>query len=488
MGNASRNTLLVSLFIALAVVQSSCGYSQDLASQIGAQPSSSVTDPSIKLAQSLSLDPGLPESVTTLAQQAPSVHTLSSSLQNSAVEDPPSGIGVGYDNGFIIASQQDLDLGTNDYSYRLKINGWGQLRQTIFASENSNPDLNQLQLKRARIIFSGHAFSSDLSYFVQLDGRSNASDNWRILDYYFDYDLAHKLWNCEPGTLGIKSGLYKMPFTLARQQSGRELEFADRSMSSIYFDVNRSLAWGLHGTTRDLPLPIRWEVAVFNGLVTGGAETGSSGTLDNNNAFSGRIDLYPIGDWGPGQLADFRRHETLATRIGMGFATTTIDRTGATEFNSLRTVDSGLQLSTLLPLSIQSYDVALYSVDASAKYRGLSMTSEYYFRNVNGFRGGNLPDLFDHGFWLQGGMFVIPEKLQLLSRWSRVVGNSGTLGGVNQSSDEIAGGGVWYFREQHAKLTMDATYLNGATINSSTLDIKQGDVGWLFRSQLQFSF
>ncbi len=397
---------------------------------------------------------------------------------------------VGYDGGFIISSAQDLPLNTDSHPYRLKLNGWGQLRDTVFNSANSSPDLNQLQLKRARIVLSGNAFSSDLSYFVQIDARSSSGDSIRILDFYYDYDLAHNLWNCTRGTLGIKTGLYKMPFSLSRQLSGKEFEFADRSMSSIFFDVNRSLGAGIYGTTNSLPLPIHWEVAMFNGLVTGGAETGSSGTLDNNNAFSARMTAFPSGEWGLGQLADFDVHQTIATRVGAAFAVTTIDRTGTTEFASLRTVDSGRQLSTLLPVDVDSYNVAQYSMDTSLKYRGYSMTGEYYFRNVYGFRetSAHLTSLFDHGFWLQCGKFVIPKKFELLARWSRVVGSSGTLGVSDQSSDEIAAGSVWYFREQNLKLTADATYLNGATINSSALDITAGNVGWLFRTQFQFSF
>ncbi len=397
-------------------------------------------------------------------------------------------IGVGYDNGFIIASENDLRLGTDDFPYQLKINGWGQLRQTVLASDSNNRDVNQIQLKRARIVLSGHALTRDLSYFVQLDGRSDASDALRILDYYFAYDLSHALLNEAPGTLGIKAGLYKMPFSLARYLSGKELEFADRSMSSIFFDVNRSLAFGLYGENNSLPLPVHWELAVFNGLVTGGAETGSSGTLDNNHAVSGRVHLHPTGDWGSGELADFTNHQQLATRMGAGFAVTIIDRLGSTEFNSLRVADSGRQLSSLLPVGVESYDVALYSLDASIKYRGLSATGEYYFRNLSGFRGASVPDLLDHGFWLQSGKFLIPKKFAILTRWSRVTGNSGTLGANNQSSDEIACGGVWYFNQQHAKLTMDATHLNGAAVNSTVLDISSGDTGWLYRTQFQFSF
>ncbi|WP_218933327.1 porin family protein [Rubripirellula lacrimiformis] len=433
-----------------------------------------------------SLDLLATETLNDATFGASSANDLQSNPSLSSSQVVP--IRVGYDGGFVIASQDDLDLGTEHYPYRLKLNGWGQLRQTVFAGNDSQDDLNQIQLKRARIILSGNAISSDLSYYVQLDGRSNASDSIRILDYYFQFDLAHRLWDCDRGTLGIRTGLYKMPFSLARQLSGKHLQFSDRSMSSTYFDVNRSLALGFYGATNSLPLPIHWELALFNGLVTGGAETGSSGQLDNNNAFSGRLHFHPTGQWGPGQLADLTGHRQLATRVGAGFATTTIDRSGTTEFSSIRTVDSGHQLSNLLPFAVKSYDVSIFSLDTSMKYRGFSATGEYYFRNITGFQGDYVPNLFDHGFWLQSGMFVVPHKMELMARWSRVNGNSGTLGVTDQSSDEFAGGWAWYFDQDHAKVTMDATYLNGATVNSAVLDINPGDKGWLVRTQLQISF
>ncbi len=50
------------------------------------------------------------------------------------------------------------------------------------------------------------------------------------------------------------------------------------------------------------------------------------------------------------------------------------------------------------------------------------------------------------------------------------------------------GGAVWYFNGQNAKLTVDATRLNGAPISSSALDISPGAIGWLARTQIQFAF
>ncbi len=401
--------------------------------------------------------------------------------------DASSPIRVGYDDGFVISSRRNFDLGDETFPYSLRINGWGQLRHTVLDSRGDNRDLNQLQLKRARLILSGHAFTTDFRYLIQFDGRSSASDQLRILDYYLTYDLGHALWGLDSDTVGFKAGLYKMPFTLARQISGKQFQFADRSMASEFFDVNRSLAWGLYGKTSGLEKPIYWEMALFNGLVTGGADTGSSGTLDNNNAIATRLTWYPLDHWGAGDLADFDIHQSLAMRFGAGVAFTDIERIGSTEFSSVRVADSGQTLASLMPLRVNEYSVALYAMDASLKYQGLSLASEYYFRNLSGFNG-QFPDLFDFGFWLQAGMFVVPEKFELLARWSRVNGNSGTLGGADQSSDEMAVGVARYFRDQNAKLTIDATYLNGATVNSSALDISPGDLGWLFRTQLQFSF
>jgi hypothetical protein len=263
-------------------------------------------------------------------------------------------------------------------------------------------------------------------------------------------------------------------------------------MASTYFDVNRSLAWGLYGTLDGWHTPWHWEVAIFNGLVTGGAETGSSGDLDDNFAYSARVMSYPRGEWGTGELADFDWHNTLAVRIGAGYASSAINRAGRTEFDALRVVDSGVQLSSVLdalfPGAVTEYNVNIFSIDTSFKIRGGSATVEYYFRSVDGFEGASIPSLYDHGFWLQLGKFIVPRKLELLARWSRVMGDSGTLGVANQSAEEIAGGLVWYFRDQHAKLSTDMTYLDGAPIDSSSLDITPGEMGWLFRTQIQFSF
>lgn len=416
-------------------------------------------------------------------------------IQNlDSVDDWFSGLKVGFDNGFVIANQNAVDLEADDYPFLLRFNGWGQLRHTILESGNAKPDQNFFQLKRARLIFSGSAFTPDFSYYVQLDGRSSSGDDVRLLDYFLTYDLGSHRFGLDRGTFGFKTGRYKIPFTMSRSLSGREFEFTDRSVASTFFDVNRSLAWGIYGRGEGFYVPFYWESAIFNGLVTGGAETGSAGSLDDNFAFSSRIFSYHGSPWGMGELADFECHTRPAVRIGCGFANSTIDSSGSTEFSRVRVADSGETLASTLPVNqmgapfVSEYTVNLFCLDYSMKYRGWSVTCEYYLRSINQFRGASVPNLFDHGHWLQVGKFIVPGKVQLLARWSSVVGDSGTLGQFDQSSQERSLGFAQYFRDQHAKLVIDATYLDGAPISSSALDISPGDSGWLIRSQIQFAF
>lgn len=133
------------------------------------------------------------------------------------------GTRVGYDRGFVIASSQQQNLRTETLPFLLRINGWGQLRYTNFNSHGPNPNVNQFQLKRGRLIFSGHAFTPDFAYYVQLDGRSSSGDDVRLLDYYLAYDVGHDSLGLRRNALAFKTGRYKMPLTMARYLSGASL-------------------------------------------------------------------------------------------------------------------------------------------------------------------------------------------------------------------------------------------------------------------------
>lgn len=395
---------------------------------------------------------------------------------------------LGYDEGFVIAADQVY--GEADAAdYLMRVNSWSQLRNTVFDSDGPNEDQNTFSFERLRLSFHGHVFSPDWQYFFQFDGNSDRSSQVIFLDYFATYDVGHNRFGWAENKLGVKLGKWKVPFSRSREESGSRLQFTDRATANVFFDVNRSFGVGLYGQSDHFGVPLNFETALFNGFRTGSASTNrENGELDRNFGWSLRSYTDLLSDFGDDGEPDLSRHAIPALRLGGGLAYTRVDEQGTTEFSRQVVVDSGAKLASILPVGVSAYDVWLYTVDAHLKCHGFSIIVDYYWRHITRFRGGSVPSLFDDGFVLQTGYFLIPETLELLFRWSRIAGDSGTLGLVGQSSDEVAGGFAWYFRGHNAKLVFDATHHNGAPIGASRIDTLAGDIGWLFRTQFQLAF
>jgi hypothetical protein len=421
----------------------------------------------------------------------PPIERVSYEIQ--VLEQPPAPLpySVGYDRGFVIANHGTDRIPADTFPFLMRVNSWLQLRHTLFDADRFSPDLNLFSFERLRLSFGGHAYSPNLAYFFQLDGNSDQSSNAVFLDYFLSYDLGQAVLGCEANSLGIKAGKWKVPFSRSREESGRRFQFTERTTSNLFFDLNRSIGVGLFGEWNMSPSPLHWETAIFNGFQTGSDTNIRDAGLDQNFAWSGRMFTDLFSEFGGDGEPDLSWHVEPALRLGCGFAVTRVDSQGANEFSQQRVVDSGETLASLLaslPSDVTAYDVAFYTVDAHWKYRGLSIISEYYWRCITNFRGGDVPGLSDHGFNLQFGRFVVPERLELLARWSRIVGNSGTLGATQQSTDEVGIGVAWYLRGHNAKLVFDASRMNGMPLFSPRLDILPGADGWLMRTQFQFAF
>ena len=399
---------------------------------------------------------------------------------------------VGYDRGFLIAANQSQSNDGGSVDFLMRVNSWVQLRQSHFESDGPNADQNTFSFERLRFSFSGNVLSPDLKYFFQFDGNSDRS-NAIFLDYFATYDIGHNHFGLDKNKLGVKFGKWKVPFSRSREESGRRLQFTDRATANVLFDLNRSIGVGL---TRDVesgefgPLggPGQLETAIFNGFKTGNTSTNRGNGLDRNFGWSLRGHTDFFSEFGSDGEPDLSWHCSPTIRIGGGLAFTRVDAEGSTEFSRQRVVDSGARLTDILPAGVSAYDVWFYTIDTHFKYHGLSVIAEYYWRYMTQFSGAAVPSLLDDGLVLQTGYFVIREKLELLVRWSRIEGDSGTLGVGDTSSDEFGAGFVWYFKGHNAKLTFDASRFNGAPVSSSRLDLLPGDAGWLFRTQAQVAF
>jgi hypothetical protein len=164
--------------------------------------------------------------------------------------------------------------------------------------------------------------------------------------------------------------------------------------------------------------------------------------MDNTlDTWSGALVWMPTtGEYGTGVggFGDFEQHEKLATRLGAHFTYSTENRQNqpgleAPENSQIRISDGNVIFAHgLFGPGINVIDVAyhMFSVDAGAKYRGLSLEGEFYKRWVNHFRGDNvaqLPfdELNDNGFQLQASAMLKPQVLQAYVSGSKINGEYG---------------------------------------------------------------
>lgn len=389
-----------------------------------------------------------------------------------------------YDKGFVLRP-----VDATRTPFEMKINSWLQLRHSYFDSNGPTADENDFEFERARLLFSGFAFTRDLQYFIQIDADDNQTQRLDLLDCYLSYDIGHDQFGLDAGELGIRAGRWKIPFNRSRHTSGLNLQFADRSAAGVFFDIDRSVGVSLYGRTEQLCVPTHWELALTNGIRTNGVRPNRAGDIDRNLGISGRVYSDVLGKWGSDYESDIAWHEELAVRLGAGFAFSREDISdGPVEASRQRVVDSGATLTSILPGGTDAYNVTLFALSADFRWQGWSLSTEYYFRTLSHFSGASVADLFDHGFVMQSGYFVVPKKFEVFSRWSRIAGDSGTLGSTDQSADEIAGGVAWWIKGRNLKLLFDVTQVNGTPINDSALGFRPGDDGLLYRTQLQFLF
>jgi hypothetical protein len=390
-----------------------------------------------------------------------------------------------YDRGF--------NFSMNDNAFLLKVRGFVQTRFTQrfrndawrnpgeaknfpellgvfgdYRANRSENDASQFNLRRVRLMFTGHLFNPDLKYFVQLAGETseNAQNPGSVQVLDAAITSTHVPW------LNVIAGQYKMYFNRAQINNSMSMQFAERALVMDAFTasgLNRRDI-GLTITNDEEIYPVNYYFGIFNGLgpgfnrfgafgseqptescvggQSGGAPAGCDAAQRNLNAnfrgdvsqlmYVARLMWNVMGRAGYGE-GDMVYSETPQLAIGGGYAynpainTATgngfigIDLANLNVRRQLATFGNGRQLGWGI------VDYSTYAFDLVYKYRGFSFQAEWYWKNINRHQktapflgtpgagvGGFAPGLLGNatGWYVQSGYFAIPRKLQFAVRYA----------------------------------------------------------------------
>ena len=392
---------------------------------------------------------------------------------------------LGYDNGFVIAPE---DFSASPFA--LKVNNQNQFRYSGFArgadswtdsagTVRTIANTSNFLIPRGRLILSGKAFFPELSYLLNIDYNTVGSFPIGFRAYALSYRFGPEL--------ELSVGQNKVPGS--REWLGSAFvgqEGPDRSMATTFF--RPSLSQGIWITGEPVE-GLHYHAMLSNGFNTLNVATSR---LDNRFCWSGSVWWEPWGEFGP-SYPDIEAHEQLVTRLGGSY---TFDVGAGSQANSGAPENSAIRLSdgTLLTqtgafapgVTLQRFDLSLAAIDLAFKYRGWSLSTEMYAQDLLGLVGdGPLPfrSTQAYGGVLQGGYFLIPQKVEVYSRTSFVTGHYG-------SGTELAGGFNWFPLKgrNNLRFTFDTDWLNHNPAEQNRTGFVAGQSGVLVRAQISTSF
>jgi hypothetical protein len=194
---------------------------------------------------------------------------------------------------------------------------------------------------------------------------------------------------------------------------------SDRQMGEEFFRGGFSSAFWIAGE----PVSSLTYTASVN---TNLSQLGVTATNDTRDlAYSASLCWMPTtGEFGPrGGLADLEEHHEVATRLGTSLCHS---REGRYAPNDMAPNATQIRLSDgVYPfeagalaegVTVEKLDYDEIAFDAGAKYRGFSLQSEFYLRQLSNFAATaplDVNEITDRGFMAEISNMVIPKKLNV---------------------------------------------------------------------------
>ena len=431
----------------------------------------------------------LEQEVTKLKNRAPFAPVITEEKSQ-----PVAGDGKSYvDRGEVTTEKQPIYVTPGGSEIKLTLGGFiqGQVEggnidafQGRF-TEGPTATRDRFRLRRARINLTGD-FAENFDFKVEGDfalndtgltvrdstGRTLASNTNRL---GFDATDVFINWHQVP-ELNVKVGQYKAPLGYEQLTPDTKLLTIERSQPTNALTPDRQVGVMIWGKPFTNVLPAEKDLVTYYAGIFNG--TGRNISTNDNNEFMyvGRLEVQPY----KGKL--FNQDAFL--KFGVNGLTSRDDAgTVVSPAGNLLEAADG-QLSAFTLPSAGERDA--YGVDAALHIGPFDLSGEYLDERFHPRTVLNVPPTFSgfeaNGYYVQGGYFIVPKKLQLVGKWESF--NPGQL-----SSDDInsvTGGVNYYIKGDDIKLMANYIHTWSDFRDANPAFSKSGFDEVLVRLQLVF--
>lgn len=318
---------------------------------------------------------------------------------------------------------------------RWELNPYAMVQMTqVNTGQGSKVESTGVNLHAAKLILHGHIYDPSLTYHFQInagEGRVVAED-------------VYLHWSATPW-LAMLVGQNEVTFNRQHITLEAYQELVDRSTVDARFTLQRDIGAAFY--LSDPKRHYEATLGVWNGARQNAPNDDTSylGTL--------RLAYNPLG---PIAFREADLDESRTPKVSFAVA-------GA--YNPERIVAPVAPATHATTL----HHIAQGVVEATLRYRGVSLTNELHVRRQ---AIDAAPHAWDTGGFTQLGWFLVPRHFQLVGRLARI-------GGAVNATDVIGeetGGASYYLLGHRLKLQVDASRLETRTVKD----------GWRARAQLEF--
>ncbi len=337
---------------------------------------------------------------------------------------------------------EGLDIRSRDGNYHAHIDWRAQLRftESTFGGKGLAPNPwtreGQFRVNRARFKMGGHAYRPWLVYYLEFDFVTPA-----LLDLRFTLKPSD--------AFQFRFGQWKFPYNRERVDSSGKQQFAERSIVTPYFTVDRQQGLALFGRLWKGRLADSW----YNVAVNSATGRGGSGTVEQPMV---------LGRW----QWNFLKRDLPFSQSDDGYQKKTaasLAVAGATwqgPYTSFSTQGGG-GLDGFPVGDEDTYRVEQAVIETALQGHGFSFQQEYHWKRIEDTKNQTVTKL--EGGYLQVGYFFhallnwVPRPLELAARVARVDPD------VVRGDDlirEATFAANWFFAGHRNKLTLDLSFLD----------------------------
>lgn len=420
---------------------------------------------------------------TTAAPEASSASPSASPAQANSTDDNH------YEDGIVI--WKNPDDARVPFLLRFNVNTQLRYLNTLNSDDTFTDHLgnvrevhnrNDITVNRSMFILAGYMFSKKLQYSLTVWTSAGAASIVVAGNIGWRFNKGLTITGGYTGVPGSRSLVGTFPF----------FQPIDRSMADNFFRPGFTQGVWANGE----PVKgLNYLVFVGNGLNTLNI---TANKIDTSLLLSGSVWWEPLGAYSePGKSRqmydDYFASKKTRIRIGTSFTRSREDRFSDTDQSSpdntsIYNSDGVLAFSTgaFAPgVTVEKATYKMWAIDGGLKKSGFSVNGQYFFRWLSDFEAdGPLPlaSTFDHGFELSTGKFVVPKKLMLYVRGSKVFGQFG-------NPYEYGGGFKWYFLPtERLWMTGEVMRVNKSPYSGAFTPYTAGMAGWMPMLQTVLAF